>query len=345
MKKIISCLIAGIISLSAVSAFAFTDTEISEYKSEITELTSLGIINGFEDGTFKPDNKVTRAEAAKMFAFMRNYNNLYNSVSTADKEFSDLPQTHWAYPYIYYANSKFTLFNLEDDKSECVRIIDGYEDGTFRPDNHITIAEILKMAVTAFNNIRYYNEAIDNGGYPEGFVQTAVKYGFANGIDISNINAEATRGQTARIISNVIDVPITINLPLNSIKDHCIEYKSITVNLDGTNKHFPRTTFKSMLESDIWSLDELSRTTLSPLEDSDEFYACAMIENISGNEVTAKLSANKLINTDGSTYEYEEEYFKALNNDFILQTGEGNYYYLKFKKQGDTWVIDDYARI
>ena len=100
-----------------------------------------------------------------------------------------------------------------------------------------------------------------------------------------------------------------------------------------------------MLESDIWSLDELSRTTLSPLEDSDEFYACAMIENISGNEVTAKLSANKLINTDGSTYEYEEEYFKALNNDFILQTGEGNYYYLKFKKQGDTWVIDDYARI
>ena len=59
MKKLVSLLIicASVVG-ATVSAFAYSDTDNSSYKSSIDELSQLGIINGFEDGTFKPDNSV-----------------------------------------------------------------------------------------------------------------------------------------------------------------------------------------------------------------------------------------------------------------------------------------------
>ena len=67
MKKLVSLLIicASVVG-ATVSAFAYSDTDNSSDKSSIDELSQLGIINGFEDGTFKPQENVTRAQAAKM---------------------------------------------------------------------------------------------------------------------------------------------------------------------------------------------------------------------------------------------------------------------------------------
>lgn len=58
MKKLVSLLIicASVVG-ATVSAFAYSDTDNSSYKSSIDELSQLGIINGFEDGTFKPAGK------------------------------------------------------------------------------------------------------------------------------------------------------------------------------------------------------------------------------------------------------------------------------------------------
>ena len=54
MKKLVSLLIicASVVG-ATVSAFAYSDTDNSSYKSSIDELSQLGIINGFEDGTFR----------------------------------------------------------------------------------------------------------------------------------------------------------------------------------------------------------------------------------------------------------------------------------------------------
>ena len=55
MKKLVSLLIicASVVG-ATVSAFAYSDTDNSSYKSSIDELSQLGIINGFEDGTLNP---------------------------------------------------------------------------------------------------------------------------------------------------------------------------------------------------------------------------------------------------------------------------------------------------
>ena len=69
LKKVISSVAALAMSLSCFTAFAadFSDVEAtSTYKNAIDELVALEIVNGYEDGTFKPDNEITRAEVTKM---------------------------------------------------------------------------------------------------------------------------------------------------------------------------------------------------------------------------------------------------------------------------------------
>ena len=66
---------------------------------DIMSLTVKGIVNGYSDGTFKPNNAVTRAEAVVMIS------NLFGRTDgfKTDKTFSDVPTTHWAYNYIMNA--------------------------------------------------------------------------------------------------------------------------------------------------------------------------------------------------------------------------------------------------
>lgn len=91
-------------------------------------------IEGYDDGTFRPDNDMTRAEAAAIFA--RLIAEKKGGAITGKASFSDISMKDWSYSYIGYL--------------EKYNIIDGYDDGTFRPNNAVTRAEFVAMAV------RYY---------------------------------------------------------------------------------------------------------------------------------------------------------------------------------------------
>ena len=125
-------------------------------------------ISGYPDGTVGPDRTITRAEAATMF-----YNLLSDKSGTA-RTFADVPMNQW------YANAVTTLAGMG--------VINGYPDGTFKPDAPITRAEFVIMAMnfakadkgTACSfadvpeNMWYYSAiagATENGwisGYPDG---------------------------------------------------------------------------------------------------------------------------------------------------------------------------------
>ena len=92
-------------------------------------------IFGYSDGTFRPDNDMSRAEAAAIFARLiaEEKGETVNGKAT----FSDVASNSWCNKYIGY------LENYD--------IIKGYSDGTFRPDEPVTRAEFVTMAV------RYYD--------------------------------------------------------------------------------------------------------------------------------------------------------------------------------------------
>jgi S-layer family protein len=86
-----------------------------------------GIIDGYADGTFRPENPVTRGQTTKMLVMARGWGLQYPQSAT----FPDVPPTHWAFPYVETAVRK--------------GIAGGYADGTFRPNALITRAQLSKM--------------------------------------------------------------------------------------------------------------------------------------------------------------------------------------------------------
>lgn len=104
-------------------------------------LSAQGVISGYPDGTFKPLNRVNRAEAAK-FLLNARYKTL--PVTPAKQLFPDVPTNAWFSPFIALAAN--------------TGVISGYPDGTFKPANTVNTAEFLKMLALTFNlplNVSY----------------------------------------------------------------------------------------------------------------------------------------------------------------------------------------------
>ena len=100
-------------------------------------LDVLGVINGYPDGSFRPQSSVTRAELAKMICIAKSGGASIAFYENLDLGgiFGDVPRAHWASKYIGYC-----YYN---------GIIAGYGDGTFRPEQTVTATEAAKMLLAA----------------------------------------------------------------------------------------------------------------------------------------------------------------------------------------------------
>jgi len=115
---------------TTTSPSAFTDiNQDAWYASFVKTLTSKSIINGYPDGTFRPDEPITRAE---LITLVTRFVDVVPP--NANNRFSDLSDTHWAFDFIMNAYGNDWVA--------------GYPDGMFKPDENITRAE----AVTVINN-------------------------------------------------------------------------------------------------------------------------------------------------------------------------------------------------
>ena len=93
------------------------------YNTAVSTMTKAGIVDGYPDGTFRPDAPITRAEMAKIIS-------LFAKLDKSESRFSDIAG-HWAEAYIRLAAGNGWIA--------------GYPDGTFGPQRNITRAEIATM--------------------------------------------------------------------------------------------------------------------------------------------------------------------------------------------------------
>jgi hypothetical protein len=98
------------------------------FSKAIGTLASLGIVKGYTDGTFRPNNPITRAEFTALIAGFGKIQMQSGNV------FEDVPSSHWAADYINSAYVKGW--------------IRGYSDATFKPAQNITRAEVAKIVNT-----------------------------------------------------------------------------------------------------------------------------------------------------------------------------------------------------
>ena len=118
-------------------------------REHIEALVDMGVVSGYPDGAFRPDHPVTRGEFAKMVT------TAFTLIPERNASFTDV-SNHWAREHILALAG--------------AGIADGYEDGSFRPNNKITRAEVVSMLmrVLKLHDVPGYGETPSFVDVPQG---------------------------------------------------------------------------------------------------------------------------------------------------------------------------------
>ncbi len=207
MKNILKLFLAvAFIFFATVPAMAYPDVDEDYWAAaQINDLTAKGVIIGYPDGTFQPDNNVTRAEFAAMVirALGQEHTKVIQPV-----EFTDITEEHWAYSDI----QKALYFDLISRDSE---------GDLFRPDDPVSRGETVTVAVNALTTetiskakaqevlSKKYDDALT---IPEWFIIPAGKAEILNMIIYApsaqktlDANRPATRAEVAAILFNMME--------------------------------------------------------------------------------------------------------------------------------------------
>ena len=172
-------------------AASYSDQADIKASTAVDMLSSLGVIQGYDDGSFKPNTTVTRAQMAKMiFTIMNGGNDNANAYASLPTAFTDLPTAAWAQGYVRYLQN--------------TGIIAGKSATKFAPNDTVTGLEAAKMVLVAAG----YN-AQKAGLTGAAWAQNTMKYGQLNNLfeDVdTDLNAALPRQYAAQILYNALDM-------------------------------------------------------------------------------------------------------------------------------------------
>ena len=172
----------------------FSDIDGHWAKEWILNAVNLGFVSGYEDGTFKPDRTITRAEFSKLL------NNAMQIDISKKLNFSDVNENEWFYKEI--------------QKSIAAGFFSGYENNTFRPNNPIKREEVAKVvagAITTGNidgeGATFLNDYNSIQEWAKESVNTVYNKGYILGYpDKTYMPSKAlTRGEAVKIIFEIVD--------------------------------------------------------------------------------------------------------------------------------------------
>ena len=229
-KRIVSallalCLLAGLGTFPAAAANTtvartFSDVTDLDTAAEIETLQLLGVLDGFQDGSFRPDGTLTRAQFCKMAVYAMGCGKELGKYSTVTV-FPDVKPAYWAASYINLA-------------SKGKAIILGFADGYFRPDSKVTYAQ----AVTILMRQLGYTDADVGGLWPAGYLAEAESIGLTRGLGLTASSA-LTRGNAAKLFANLLRCDTkdggAFAATLGSVVDNVVLVSCNATALDGTS--------------------------------------------------------------------------------------------------------------
>ena len=187
MKKLLALVLALTLVIGAAfpASAGFRDVTDPAFSSKLDLLAALGIVNGYTDGTFRPEKTLTRAEFTKLVVTMLGKGE--DSLSYADYTyFPDVRSGHWAARYVNYAARVLTL-------------VKGDGSGRFNPNAAITLREAVTILLRALG----YNDELLGGRWPENYLNKAASLGLTAGISLSPV-ANVNRRSGAELFYNAL---------------------------------------------------------------------------------------------------------------------------------------------
>lgn len=305
MKKVISVLLVLVICFSFTScayATELKDIVDTRYEDSVEMLTKLNIINGFEDNTFRPSEKVTRAQLAKMLVISMG---MEEDVEDAERKYiylTDVMGTHWGYGYIVLATEN--------------KLVTGYPNGTFVPDGDVTYAEATTMIIRALG----YENAVENTklSWPDNYMVYAdEELDLFDSVPAFKASDDATRGDIAIMLLNALKTGMATIVAQN---DNGFVYGEGTPMI---TEYFDYTYLEDAEVDDIEFLDNYKRAEVTLKEDGKK-------------AVTYTFDTENVLEMFGKTitflYDNEEEEFITFNAETEYKIVKGEVTRISSKK-------------
>lgn len=198
MKKSLALVLALIMVLSSFSFVSaapdFADVKGTKYEDAVARLELLNVLKGYPDGSFKPENTITRAEFAAVAVRAKGLAGVAEAAKGLPSGFSDVPAGHWAAGYVGVAGS--------------TGIVNGIGGGLFAPNAPVKYEEAVTMLVRALG---YEVSAQTKGGYPFGYLIVAKEIDLLDDV-IGTMGVPATRGMVAMLTDNALEIPMMVQV-------------------------------------------------------------------------------------------------------------------------------------
>ena len=196
MKRTLALVLALVMAIGLMAfpvSADFTDDADIKYTEAVDVMSAIGVIDGFEDGSFDPDGYLTREQAAKVVAYLMLGADDADALSASSAPFDDVAANRWSAGYIAY----------------CVNegIINGRSDTTFDPTGNVTGYEFAKLMLGCLG----YDGAIEKytgATWNINVAKTALTVGLFTGNKGANYNVPLTREEAALYAFNMIQADL-----------------------------------------------------------------------------------------------------------------------------------------
>ena len=211
MKKFLSLVLALVMTMSLVTVSAgakdFTDDGKTTYGEAVDVISAIGVVDGYTDGSFNPDATLTRGAAAKIICNLILGPTTASALSADAAPFKDVPTSNNFSGYIAYCAQK--------------QIINGYNDGTFRPAATLTSYAFMKMLLGALG----YDGEIEGytgANWSIQVAKTALNIGLDKGLEGEFVGTKPVSREEAALYA------------FNMLQADMVEYDTkTTVNVSG----------------------------------------------------------------------------------------------------------------
>lgn len=340
MKKFLAMVLVLSMTLS-VSAFAFYDVYDENLEVSIAALSSMNVVNGYSDGTFLPDNNLTRAEFAKLIVLLAGKESSLASASYKS-EFSDVTNTHWA---VSYVNLAYSLGYVEGDGN-----------GLYSPDRNVTVAEAISVIIRMLG----YETGDIGYQWPEDYMIFAYDIGLLDGID-KDYDEYITREEAVNMFNKLLNLDTKTGqsyistISATSVSDAVIvSYNSddmIVGVLSGSSVSYYTTVYDipdELVMSSRGTLLINSSGKVSGFVPNDETRVTVDVGSVSSSSIVSSSGLTYLVSSSASIvigtskYSYASSYYELDNvSNAVLCYGDSGTVELIIENYGQT--LDGYV--
>ena len=192
-----AALAASLAVLPAGAAGSFSDIGDQTTAVNADILRLMGVVSGVGNNQFNPGGTLTRAQFCTMAVKFLQRDTEARQYATRTI-FSDVPSTHWARQYVNLAAS-IPVTEGSGESAKTVYLVAGVGDGTFKPDQEVSMAEAVTILLRALG----YSSKQAGAVWPQGYLDLAASIGLTDDID-AGPHGSITRAQAAQLFVNAL---------------------------------------------------------------------------------------------------------------------------------------------